>query len=273
MKRNSTPLTRTIRNNPIPIQLKLTYSVLPASVEKCQLIKDPQLIISNQTWENLSKEICKEPKLINCSAKTLKKRWLNGQAACAIYNEEVVSYISYVSSFSTNFKQSLAAILNLDYYSFPKCDVSQFVTGWTKPGWTNKGIYSFLNKELSLNSNHFEQVRTSYCLGLAASPVFKKMEWKIASWNSFPFVGSLGGWIENGEMFIVHENFKDSTTVRPYCGDDFPLSEYQSHDWDKYCHLWIQDLPEVLNLERKLNKLLKEDLKQWRAALKVAAAA
>ena len=224
--------------------------------------------IDETTWENLERQM-RSPTITPRSNYELKTCWLNKLAVIAMYNNEIISYTSLVPIYDECRRKLLSSYLNISYTKLPTVNVYETVASWTDPKWRLKGISKSLKHRLYESSlSGPGEIGMAACYGLAASPVFVKMGWKLVSWDEYKFVRHLLGWIENKKYFWLRSKSIDPIQWKPYNGKHLTIEEFPIHNWDAYCHVWVQSVEKIQKLNTQFSNLTNNDIIAWKNALK-----
>jgi hypothetical protein len=225
--------------------------------------------ISEAMWQAMADHIAQETAggLRPTPANVVAGRWQQGNAAAVIYDGCIIAYASLVPILcSTNqhkFTQALGTALDLN--QLPAVNVYKLATVWTLPIWRRKGIHLQLIPALLKQGNSTrEYLHTAVAVGLAGSPMMAALGWQIVGWNELPYASSLIGFPVKGFEALVELPWWPPAGMQPYNGPHIDPRQNTSHNWGRFCHLWMANVPRAIELDRQLAQLMKGDLRRWR---------
>lgn len=178
---------------------------------------DPWLVMVREIAENA-------PVIARFSAQELRARWLDNAAAIAVADHHILSYTS---------------LIPIEAGSVP-FNVLEASSGWTHPMIRRQGIQVTLRRHLYHDFS--SALLLSYCVGVGASLVLKKLGWRLVGWDDYPNVSELVGHISGKHLVHRLGDRVDLGSRIPYNGSLDSGDAAGMHSWDSYLHLWVSDL-------------------------------
>lgn len=188
-----------------------------------------------QPWRDLHHRLGSDsPLLARFPARELQRRWLAGQAAIAVDRVQVVAYTSLIE-----------VPLALDQNPVRVFEAS---SGWTMPGFRRKGLQVRMRRHLY--QGHRDDLMISFCVGVGASFVLRRLGWQLYSWPDRLGVSDFIGQVDGGRL---HHRLGDAIDL----GGREPLRlggplDLDRHDWDRYLHLWVSDADRATRLRERI---------------------
>lgn len=245
---------------------KLIYDVKNTHHSMVSLDKTSS-IVKSSAWDHFTNYInSNEPTLLNWEEDSLRERWEDGQAAVALFDGEIISYISILPTFDEEKRDKLSRIFSLSFNDFVPINLYELATGWTKKQWRLKGINKALMKELIESINEDKRNVIGLCKGMTASPLLIKLGFQIIPWSKTHYTTSLTGWFTNNKFYKIRYGYVDTRGKKPYEGKNLTTKDIPTHDWDNYYHLWINNPKLAFQIDNNI-KELGIGLVEWRKAL------
>ena len=246
----------------------LTYSFNESAAQKhVELFPLETGIVREPSWQALADSIARETSLTAYPPQVLKKRWQQGYAAMAINEGEIVSYTSVVPVFSTATRPQLSAILGLEAARMPPVDLFEFATGWTQPDYRRKGISLQLRQKLLGRFSGPSCLHISISIGLGASPILERLDWRLIGWSNLAFVTSLIGVPTAGLEDKIGVGWSPPAELKRYEGEHLSPRQDQDHPWAEFCHFWVSNPALAVELNQQLSRLAGGNLHRWREAV------
>ncbi len=245
----------------------LAFSFKAAGAEHLDLFRVQEASISEDTWQELAANIANEPSLRPAPASILRERWQQGIATILVKDHRILCYSSLVPIFCQATRGDLSAALGLEPDSLPQVDVYGLSTGWTHPDWRRKGVH------LQLNPPLFERFTTPHSfyivvtVGMAGSPALEKLGMRMIAWSQIAFVSSLAGVAIAGFKDRIGKGWLAPPGMVQYEGEHVSFTPDSPHKWDRFCHLMVSNLPQAVEVNRRLAAALDGDLRRWREAI------
>lgn len=225
----------------------------------------PQTEIPPAAWDELAAHVAQETALSSYPAAALRARLDAGRGGVvwSPSDRRIVHYSSLVQIINSETRLRLAGAVGM---TLPPIDIYEGATGWTHPDWRGRGLAMFFRRTL------YESFRTpssfimTMTIGMGASPLLLKLDWRLTGWDHLPYLSSLFAWRgDDGAMRHVGPGWEVAAGKVPYLGDH--VHRLDAHDWPRYYHLWISDPPVARRFNDQLSRTLDGDLSRWRAAI------
>ncbi len=238
---------------------------------RVQLTPLDPVSISEEMWQGLAQHIAREQAsgLRPIPASVVAGRWQQGNAAAVLYDNSIIAYASLVLIFCPanrhRFSQALGT--EIDRNRLSAISVYKLAAVWTHPNWRRRGIHLQLIPSL-LAQRHTAPPRlyTAVTVGLASSPMMAALGWKIMGWSEIPYTSSLIGFPVKGFERLVETRWWPPAGMLPYDGPHIDPRQNTTHDWSRFCHLWVANMPLAIELDNRFARLVKGDLRRWREA-------
>jgi hypothetical protein len=241
---------------------------LPA--EHVKLFRLRGALISEEMWDELAYHVTEEKGtgLRPIPASVVSERWQQGYAAAVIKDNHIISYTSLVPIYGqANRSKFSAALAGVDRARMPDVEIYKLATVWTHPAWRRRGIHVQLTPALMNHCNASNNcLYTSVAVGLAGSPMMVKLGWRIVGWSEIAFTSSLIGMPIKGLEDRVERRWWPPAGMRPYDGGHITPDQDTTHDWNRFCHLWVSSAPLAIEANRQFSAMMKGDLRRWREA-------
>lgn len=248
-------------------ELTFSFNEIPSG-SRIDLVAAPVSSVSDGMWPQLADNLALEKILRPCSASELERRWKQGQARIVIKDGSIISYASLVPIFFPAVKNCLASELGLESSRMQIIDLSGLSTLWTDPQWRRRSIQTQLSSTLLESFKGPNNLHIAVTSGLAASPVLANLGWRLMGWNRIPYAGSLAGLPVVGFEDRLVDPYMVPKDIVQYEGPHIVPATDNTHDWDRFCHLWVSNELRAMELDTHLSELLiDKGLQGWREAI------
>jgi len=248
----------------------LTFSFTETSPkEHVKLFTVPVASISDEMWREFAQYTIAESGLRPTPASVLAERWRQGYAGVVAKDDLIISHTGFTEILCRAKRSKFSDALGVDPARLPSIDVYKLTTAWTRPAWRKRGIHLQLTPALQRRFGTSECLYFAVAIGLAGSPMLAKLGWRIVGWSKIAYASSLIGMPMTGFENRVEERWWPPADMVRYEGEHispYDCYEDNSHEWDRFCHLWVSSVPIATELNDQLSTLMNGDLCRWREA-------
>jgi hypothetical protein len=250
-------------------QLTYTVEIPDPSRNSAAVLTSTTRDISDAQWFNLASAISKEKVLFQTPAHVLKQRWIHGEAAIAINDEKIISYIGSSQLLSAEAITILEAS-GISWSASFDVDVWELATGWTDWHWRKNRISQTLRRQLLIHFPHPGPiVWFSTAVGMGGGKALARLGWTQIGWKYFPYINSLVGFYFEHGFYISRMSRQEflSSDKTPYMGSFLSALIKTNYAWEKHYHLWIKDYSLTNAVDEEIRLLLNNDLHYWQQTL------
>ncbi|TVR20629.1 MAG: hypothetical protein EA396_10210 [Anaerolineaceae bacterium] len=225
----------------------------------------PQTEIPPAAWQNLAANVAQEAALSPYPARVLAARLTAGRAGVVWSpdDRQIVHYSSLIQVIDAEIRLRMAGAVGI---TLPPIDIYEGATGWTHPDWRGRGLAMFFRRTLYAAFRTPSAFIMTMTVGIGASPLLLKLDWRLVGWDHLPYLSSLFAWRQDdGAMRHVGPGWEVTAGKVPYLGDH--VHRLDAHDWPRYYHLWVSDWPVARRFNDQLGRILGGDLPRWRDAV------